>query len=132
LSTCSDPRRLAGDRERRDREVHLVGVVEQRLLDDADDRRAQPRRRRLRQRDAVPGDVGFADDGDHDRSLGQERSRGVAVRVELDAVVAGRVRVLAPARRSGGIVGGAGAQALALRKLEDEGRHRRARRLTRF
>src|SRR5689334_23955457 len=54
----------------------------------SDDRGAQPRCRRLRQRDAVPGDVGLANDGDHDRTLGQQRRRGVAVGVELDAVVA--------------------------------------------
>ena len=73
-------------------------VLEQRFLEHADQRRAQARRRRLRQGDAMPADVGLLDDGDHDRAARQQRRRGLALRVDLDAVVAGDVDVLAPAR----------------------------------
>ena len=119
-----DPGRLAGDGERRDGEVDALRVIEQRLFDHADERHAQARRRRLGQGDAVPADVGLLDDGDDDRARRQQRRGGVALRVDLDAVVAGDVGVLAPTRAGGaGFLAGAGAQALAFGKLEDEGRH---------
>ena len=54
-----DPGLLAGDGQRRDRQVDRVGVLEQGVLDHADQRGAQPRRRRLGQGDAMPGDVGL-------------------------------------------------------------------------
>src|SRR5205085_12248105 len=119
-----DPGRLAGDRERRDREVDVLGVFEQRLFDDTDQRHAQARRRRFRQRDAVPADVGLLDDGDDDRARRQQGRGSVALRIDVDAVIAGDVGVFAAsAGGGGGFVATAGAQALAFWQLEDEGRH---------
>jgi hypothetical protein len=94
-----DPGQLACRGAWSEGEVCRIGVGEDRLLEHARQRRAQPAGRSLRQRDAVPGDVGLADHRNHTVGLGQVGRTAATLRLHRETVAAEQVVELVIRRR---------------------------------
>src|ERR1019366_337062 len=79
----------------------------------------------------MAGDGGLADNGCNLRGARQQRRRPLALCFEGEAIGARHVDVIAaPLTVKSGLAKGPCVQALALRELDDEGRHGRAREAT--